>query len=151
MVIYHIVDPAKLWIEALSFHALGSAKKASARTSEGQVLTLDYQGSGFADRNQSVPIQFAITGEVAGLRVGQFVLVQAATNEEEKGVVVPRSSVVRIANGQDAVFEHVNAERFVARPVRTAPLDGENVLILSGIGSGVRVVTQGAELLDQVR
>ncbi len=151
MVVYHIVDPAKLWIEALSFYALGSAKKATARTTEGQVLTLDYQGSGFADRNQSVPIQFAITGDVAGLRVGQFVLVQAATDDEEKGVVVPRSSVVRVANGQDAVFEHVTAERFIARPVRTAPLDGENVLILSGIGPDVRVVTQGAELLDQVR
>jgi membrane fusion protein, heavy metal efflux system len=64
---------------------------------------------------------------------------------------VPRGSVVRSANGQDVVYEHVTAERFQARLVRTQPLDGERVLIATGISSGRRVVTQGAELLDQVR
>ena len=64
---------------------------------------------------------------------------------------MPRGSVVRSANGQDVVYEHVTAERFQARLVRIEPLDGERVLIATGIGPGRRVVTQGAELLDQVR
>jgi membrane fusion protein, heavy metal efflux system len=151
MVVFHIVDPARLWIEALSFNAPAGATTATARTAEGRTLALSYQGSGFADRNQSVPIHFAIVGETTGLRVGQFLLVLAATEEENKGVAVPRSAVVRSSSGQDIVYEHVAAERFQPRPVRIEPLDGERVLIATGIGAGARVVTQGAELLDQVR
>jgi cobalt-zinc-cadmium efflux system membrane fusion protein len=151
MVVFHIVDPAKLWIEALAFSALGGANSATARTAEGRTLTLSYRGSGFADRNQSVPIHFAIDGETSGLRVGQFLLVLAGTEEENKGMAVPRSAVVRNANGQDIVYEHVAAEGFQPRAVRIEPLDGERVLIATGISPGARVVTQGAELLDQVR
>src|SRR5262249_56164692 len=83
-VVFHIVDPARLWIEALSFDALAGAKSATARTGAGHGLTLSYQGSGFADRNQSIPVHFAIEGDVNGLRVGQFVTVFAAINEEQR-------------------------------------------------------------------
>ena len=38
----------------------------------------------------------------------------------------------------------------VAR-VPVEPLDGDRVLVVSGLKPGVRIVTQGAELLDQVR
>jgi hypothetical protein len=151
MVVFHIVDPARLWIEALGFHAFAQGRKATARTAEGRSLALTYQGSGFAGRNQSVPIHFSVDGNTAGLRVGQFVLVLAETGEDETGIAVPRNSVVRNANGQDIVYEHVSAERFQPRAVRIAPLDSERVLVVNGIAVGARIVTQGAELLDQVR
>jgi hypothetical protein len=54
-------------------------------------------------------------------------------------------------NGQTFVFGHVSAERFAPRAVRVEPLDAERVLLLAGIEPGKRVVTIGAELLDQVR
>jgi cobalt-zinc-cadmium efflux system membrane fusion protein len=150
-VVFQIVDPERLWIEALSFNAPTGTQTATARSPSGRSLALKYQGSGFTDRNQSIPIHFAIEGDVTGLRVGQFVTVLANTDEERNGLAVPRGSVVRSANGQDVVYEHVTAERFQARLVRIEPLDGERVLIATGIGPGRRVVTQGAELLDQVR
>jgi membrane fusion protein, heavy metal efflux system len=150
-VVFQIVDPERLWIEALSFNALTGTQTATARSPSGLSLALKYQGSGFTDRNQSIPIHFSIEGDVTGLRVGQFVTVLANTDEEQNGLAVPRGSVVRSANGQDVVYEHVTAERFQARLVRTQPLDGERVLIATGISPGRRVVTQGAELLDQVR
>ena len=150
-VVFQIVDPERLWIEALSYNALTGTQTATARSPSGRSLALKYQGSGFTDRNQSIPIHFSIEGDVTGLRVGQFVTVLANTDEERNGLAVPRGSVVRSANGQDVVYEHVTAERFQARLVRTQPLDGERVLIATGIGPGRRVVTQGAELLDQVR
>ena len=62
-----------------------------------------------------------------------------------------RGSVLRGANGQSIVYEHTNAERFVPREVRVEPLDGQRVLIVSGIEAGKRIVTQGAELLNQIR
>lgn len=149
-VIFHIVDPTRLWVEALSFAAI-TPVSASATTAAGLNLKLAFRGSGFADRSQSIPSHFAIEGDTNGLRAGQFVTVQVATDERRDGVAVPRSAVVRTANGQDFVFEHTAPERFVPRPVRVEPLDGGRVLIVSGAGAGQRIVTQGADLLDHVR
>ena len=150
-IIFHIVDPTRLWIEALSFSPVASAQGASAKTGNGQSLVLSYRGSGFADRSQSIPVHFAIEGDVAGLRAGQFVTVLVATGKEEQGVAIPRTSLVRNASGQDIVYEHTRAEQFEARPVRVEPLDGDRVLVAAGLAPGKRVVTQGAELLDHVR
>ncbi|GJD93188.1 efflux RND transporter periplasmic adaptor subunit [Methylobacterium iners] len=149
--IFQIVDPACLWIEALSFDALTTAENATARLSDGRTLSLTYQGAGLADRNQAIPVQFAVTGDTSGLRVGQFVTVLAGTDAEQIGLALPRSAVVRSGNGQAIVYEHVTAERFVARQVRVEPLDGTRVLVAEGVGAGKRIVTEGAELLDQVR
>ncbi len=149
--IFQIIDPARLWVEALSFDALTAAQDANARLADGRSLKLTYQGSGFADRNQAIPVQFAVRGDTSGLRVGQFVTVLAATDVEQKGLALPRASVVRSSNGQDIVYEHTTAERFEARPVRIEPLDGTRVLVAEGVGPGKRIVTLGAELLDQVR
>ena len=149
-VIFHIVDPERLWVEALSFEALSGTQ--SARTIiGGRPFTLSYRGSGFADRNQSIPIHFAVEGSTIGLRAGQFVTVIAATDEEKSGLAVPRASLVRSTSGQDLVYEHVSAERFEPRPVRAEALDGERVFIAAGIAAGKRVVVQGAELLDHIR
>ncbi len=150
-IVFRIVDPARLWVEALSFEQIPGALEASAKTSSGEDVRLSYRGSGYADRNQSAPVHFAIESEPLGLRPGQFVTVLVTTDQEKKGIAIPRGSVVRSANGQTVVFEHTTAEMFEARPVRVEPLDGERVLVFSGLGPGQRVVTQGAELLDQVR
>ena len=150
-IVYRIVDPGKLWVEALSFTAISDARGASARFGDDRTLDLTYAGAGFADRNQSVPVNFAIKGDTAGLRLGQFVTVLAPTGDIQTGISVPRASLVRGANGQDIVYTHVSPERFVPVPVRVEPLDADNVLIASGLGAGQRVVTQGAELLAQIR
>jgi len=150
-IIFHIIDPNRLWIEALSFAPIAGGQVASAKTGGGQSLKLAYKGSGFADRSQSIPVHFAIDDNLAGLRAGQFVTVLVATEEEKKGIAIPRAALVRSANGQDLVFEHTRAEVFLPRQVRTEPLDGDNVLVQAGVGPGKRIVTQGAELLDHVR
>ena len=150
-VIFHIIDPTRLWVEARSFDALVGVRSATANVGTDRIVTLAYQGSGFADRNQSIPVQFAIQGDHSGLRAGQFVTVLATTNEEKVGLAVPRASLVRNANGQEVVYEHVAAERFEQRPVRVEPLDGDRVFIATGLAGGKRLVVQGAELLDQVR
>ena len=77
--------------------------------------------------------------------------VSAQTSEHKTGIEAPRASVIRRSNGQNVVFEHVSAETFSAREVRVEPLDGDRVLIVSGLEPGRRIVTQAAQLLDQVR
>ncbi|CAM3146290.1 Multidrug resistance protein MdtA [Methylobacterium mesophilicum] len=149
--VFQIVDPTRLWVEALSFDALTPAGNATARFADGRTLSLVYQGAGLADRNQAIPVQFAVKGDTSGLRVGQFLTVLAGTDAEQSGLALPRAAVVRSGNGQAIVYEHVAAERFEARQVRVEPLDGTNVLVAEGVGAGKRIVTEGAELLDQVR
>jgi RND family efflux transporter MFP subunit len=150
-VVFQIVDPERLWVEALTFNLLPDAGAATARTSEGAKLALKFQGAGLTDRSQAIPVHFAVEGAPKGLRVGQLVTVMAVTGEEVKGLAVPRTSVLRSANGQTIVFEHAAAERFEPRLVRVEPLDAENVLVLDGLTEGKRVVVQGAELLNQIR
>jgi hypothetical protein len=149
-VVFHIIDPTRLWVEALSYESLPALHRAAARVGDKEIA-LVFRGAGSTDRNQSIPIHFAIDGDVAGVRVGQFVTVLAETADEQRGIAVPRDSIVRTAAGQDSVFEHVTAERFEQRPVRVEPLDGQRVLISQGLDPGKRVVVQGAELIDHIR
>jgi hypothetical protein len=150
-IIFQIVDPARFWVEAMSFEAHAITGSANGRFGDGRTVPLAYRGSGLADRNQAIPIQFSVEGAARGLRAGQFLTVLASTSDERSGIAVPRTSVLRGSNGQSIVYEHTNAERFVPREVRVAPLDGSQVLIVSGIGASKRIVTQGAELLNQIR
>lgn len=150
-VIFHIIDPASLWVEALSFEPVSGTHTASAVTSQGKSLRLSPRGSGFADRNQTIPVHFAIESADAVLRAGQFVTVLLTTEDKRSGIAVPRSALVRGANGVDLILEKVSAERFVPRVVRTEPLDAENVLISAGLPAGKHIVSQGAELIDHIR
>jgi membrane fusion protein, heavy metal efflux system len=150
-VIFQIVNPDRLWIEALTFDALAGAKTGTARLNDGRSLKLDYQGTGFADRNQAIPIHFAVSESTRGLRMGQLLTVLAETEESKTGIALPRTAVVRAGNGQMIVYEHATAERFVPREVRVEPLDGDRVLVISGLEASKRIVTQGVELLNQIR
>ncbi len=150
-IVFQIIDPARLWIEALTFSLIPDAQRATARTADGATLALSFQGAGLTDRSQAIPVHFAIQGAPTGLRVGQLVTVLATTGEEVRGLAIPRTSVLRSANGQSIVFEHTGAERFEPRIVRVEPLDAHRVIVLDGLAAGARVVAQGAELLNQIR
>ncbi|WP_375461097.1 efflux RND transporter periplasmic adaptor subunit [uncultured Enterovirga sp.] len=151
LIVFQIIDPSRLWVEALSFEAVPRLQQATVRLSDGRSLELAFQGSGLADRNQSVPVRFAIKGDTRRLRVGQFVTVLASSDQQLEGISLPSASVVRGGNGQDLVYEHITPERFEPLEVRAEPLDGSRVLILNGLTVGKRIVSQGAELLNQVR
>lgn len=149
--IYLIIDPDALWVEALSYEVHALAGEASGRMANGGTLKLLHRGSGLADRNQAVPVQFSIEDGSGALRPGQLLTVLARSTEERRGIALPRTAVVRGANGQSIVYEHSDAERFVPREIRVEPLDGLHVLAISGIEPGRRIVVQGAELLNQIR
>ncbi len=151
VILFEIVDPARLWVEALSYAVISVGDRGSAILPDGRVLNLAFEGAGLSDRNQAVPLNFSIDTPETGLRPGQLVTVQVATGQSREGLVVPRSSILRAANGAMLVYEQSNPERFIAREVRTEPLDAGRALIVSGLESGKRIVTTGAELLHQVR
>jgi multidrug efflux pump subunit AcrA (membrane-fusion protein) len=150
-ILFQIVDPARLWVEALSYAGVVAESSGSAVLPDGRALRLNFEGAGLSDRNQAVPLHFSISTSEATLRLGQLVSVQVVTGQAHEGIAVPRASVIRAANGAMLVYEQSNPERFVPREVRIAPLDAERVLVVSGLEAGRRIVTTGAELLHQVR
>lgn len=149
-VIFHIVDPTRLWVEALSQSPHAIAAQAWAGDGAGGTVALGFIGAGFAEGAQAQTLHFR--AEVPGaLRPGQLVTVTATTATVASGLAIPRDAVIRAANGQDVVYEHTGPEIFAPRAVRLAMLDGARVLIEAGVAPGARVVTQGAELLNQLR
>jgi hypothetical protein len=59
--------------------------------------------------------------------------------------------VSRNSAGDTVVWVHVAPERFVQRRVSAQPLDASSVAVATGIANGERVVSEGANLLAQVR
>ena len=152
-ILFEIVDPARLWVEAVGFDPslAGEMRGASALLTDGKPIEIELVGRGLALRQGATPLLFRILAPPAGLSVGAPVSVIVRVSAEATGISLPRSAVVRMPNGGSAVWDHVAAERFVPRPVRLQALDGANVLILAGLKPGQRIVTQGADLLNQVR
>lgn len=151
--VFEIVDPARLWVEALSFDriSLDAIAGASAVLGDGRSVELEFAGRGLTVRQQAVPLNFRVADPPQDVAIGAPVIVLLRTRRNVQGIVLPAEAVVRSAEGPPVVFEHTSAERFAARPVRVQPLDGARVVITAGLNPGARVVTQGANLIAQVR
>ena len=150
-VVFRIVDPGRLWVEALGFSPDAGRSGATGRLPDGRTVALAFVGAGISDRAQAFPVLFSVAADTGELRPGQFLTVFAEAGGPRTGIAIPRSAVVRGANGQPIVYEHVSAERFMPREVKTEPLDASRVLVLAGLAPGRRIVTDGAELIDQIR
>ena len=161
-VLFEIVDPARLNVEASVFDAalLSNIASASASPSAGVHIPLAFVGAGRALREGAIPVLFKTAAPKSGspanaalvaLAVGQPVKVLVQTKEQVKGFAVPAGAVVKNASNQDMVWVHTGAELFVPRMTRAVPLDGATVSVVDGLKAGDRVVTQGAPLVNQVR
>lgn len=151
--VFDIVDPSRLWVEALAFDraAVDRVTGASATLADGRVVELAFVGRGLTVRQQAVPVNFRVLEPPADAPIGASVLVTIRTARPVQGLVLPADAVVRSAEGPPVVFEHATAERFVPRQVRLQPLDGTRVVVTAGLEPGRRVVVQGAGLIAQVR
>jgi hypothetical protein len=153
-VLFEIVDPSRLNVEASAFDAalVGNIASASIASSQGHIA-LQFAGAGRTLREGAIPLLFR-TEPGKGtlpLAVNQPVKVVLQTKEVVKGFAVPTSAVVKNASNQDMVWVHTGAETFVPRTVRVAPLTGSTMSVTNGVKAGDRVVSQGAPLINQVR
>jgi membrane fusion protein, heavy metal efflux system len=152
-VLFQVLDPGGLWVEALSYGDvdLSQLGGASALLPGGQPLSLSFRGFGRALQQQATLVQFAVEDAPATLAIGQPVRVTAQNGDSVSGLIVPRDAVVRGSNGEALVWRHTDPERFEARAVRTEPFDATRLVIRAGIGPGERIVVRGAEHLNQIR
>lgn len=152
-VLFQVLDPGGLWVEALSYGDvdLSQLGGASAMLPGGKPLALSFRGFGRALQQQATVVQFAVEDAPATLAIGQPVRVTAQNGASVAGIIVPRDAVVRGGNGEALVWRHTDPERFEAKPVRTEPFDATRVVIRAGIATGDRIVVRGAEHLNQIR
>ena len=151
-ILFEIVDPARLAVEALAYDAGIAATLISASAlAEQTALELKFVGAGRQLREQALPLLFRIAGRDSMVAVGQPLQVVVRTAREIQGAALPRSVLTKTGAGEPAVWVHAEAERFVVRRVRHQSLDAVNVAIVDGLHEGDRVVIQGAALLSQVR
>lgn len=152
--LFEIVDPKELWIEAIGIAGSDDQEAISDATAvdaEGHRIPLSYIGRAPSLRQQALPILFKVDEPHASLAIGATVKVLVQHGAPVEGVVVPTAAVVRAANGLAQVWVKIAPEKFAAKTVRTAPLDGERVIVRVGLGPGDRFVTDAAEIINQVR
>jgi biotin carboxyl carrier protein len=164
-VLFEIIDPARLQVEALAYDtALAAQITGATATLNGQTLTLAFIGSSQQLRNQALPLRFAVLlpspleGEGLGVRgsstltIGQPLKLTVHTRTTIQGTPVPASSLVNNNQQQPTVWVKTAAERFTSHLVKAQTLDADTLVITEGLpNSSIRVVTNGAALLSQVR
>ncbi len=151
--VFEIVDPSRLRIEALAFDPALAANVGGATLAIGdQRVPLQFIGAARSLREQALPLGFRAQGAVLNsLAVGQPVRVFVQTKARVKGIAVPVASLMKNPANQTVVWVKSAPERFEPRTVTTEALDGVNVAVTSGLKAGDRVATIGATLINQVR
>ena len=151
--VYEIVDPARMQIEALAFDAEIGANVAGASLAVGKErVALQFIGAARSLREQALPLSFRVQqAKAVPLAIGQPVKVFVQTRSQVSGYAVPSASLMKNPSNQTIVWVKSAPEKFEPRVVTSEPLDGVNVAITSGLKRGDRVVTQGATLVNQVR
>ena len=151
-ILLEIVDPARLAVEALAYDPalVEGIALASVPLADG-ALELQFIGGGKQMRDQALPLLFRVKSQNAAVAVGQPVKVIAKTSRTAKGVAVPVTALSRNSSGESVVWVHMAPERFIQRRVSAQPLDANTLVVTTGIAGGDRVVSQGSNLLAQVR
>jgi len=164
------VSARTLDTEAVSARTLNTAAVSaqafvSAQELKGQRLSLQYVGHSQEMQQQSIALWFKVASSAnAGMDNNnaqplvaeqpiEVLLPQGAAIE---GIAVPKAALLKLDDGQQALWVHTEPEQFQLVRVASQPLDADRVLVTiglqsGGLQSGARVVVQGVQLLAQVR
>ncbi len=157
--IFEVIDPTQLRIEALAYDAALIGNIAGATLVVGnERVSLVFVGAAQNLREQALPMIFRADanqsnqrGALTKLAIGQPVKLFVQSKGRVKGIQVQAASLMRNSSNQTIVWVKTSPERFEPRLVTTEPLDGASVAVTSGLKSGERVVTQAAPLINQIR
>jgi len=151
--LYEVVDPTRLEIEALTFDPALAGDIAAAHALAGSVaLPLQFVGGAHALREQALPLRFkAEHKNTATWVLGQRLTIVVQTRSRVAGLAVPTAALVRSPSNQNMVWVKTAPEQFSPRVVTFEPLDGARVAVTSGLQAGERVVVQAAPLINQIR
>jgi membrane fusion protein, heavy metal efflux system len=154
-VLFEIVDPARLTIEATTSDPAVAKRIDTATLVEAPDAALKLIGTSGALRDGVLPLNFSLRQKagngVAAIALGQPVRVIAKLSDQLDGFVLPAQAVVRNAANEQIVWIKSGAERYIPQPVRVQALDANTVVVTQGLGADNRVVVEAAALLAQIR
>ena len=152
-VLFSIVDPTSLMVEALAFDQPKGEEieGATSVTSDNVQSRLRFVGRNRSLQQQYSVISFEVVDPSPALNVGTPVTIVGRAGAPVTGIILPRSAIAQAPNGQMVVFRHKEPETFEPKAVRFEPFDTATVLILAGVEHGDKIVVQGAQLINQVR
>jgi cobalt-zinc-cadmium efflux system membrane fusion protein len=154
-VLFEIVDPARMLVEATTADATLATRVAGASLHGLPDVTLRLLGASRMLRDGVLPLTFAVSAKKPGtalpIAIGQPVTLIAQYKERIKGVVLPAQALVRNPSNETIVWIKSGAERFIPMPVQFRPLDANTVVVTQGLSADNRVVVQGAPLIAQIR
>jgi hypothetical protein len=154
-VLFEVIDPARLLVEATTADPALAARIAGAHIEGVTGAKLRLVGAARVLRDGALPLTFQVSGETPArplpLAVGQPVTLIATLTDKAKGIVLPAQAIVRNPANEAVVWIKSGAERFIPQPVQYRPLDAGTVLVTKGLGGDNRVVVQGAPLIAQIR
>lgn len=154
-ILFEVVDPARMLIEATTTDARLASRVQGARLQEVPGAVLSLRGAARVLRDGVLPLTFSLhaerPGESVPLAIGQPVNVIVKLKERVSGFVLPAQAVVRNPANEPVVWIKSGAERFISQPVQFTPLDAQTVVVTRGLGADNRVVVQGAPLIAQIR
>jgi len=150
-VLYEVVDPARMLIEANTADASLANRIQTGTLGRSDGGKLDFIGAGRSLKNGAVPLTFRLTGNAVPLAVGQPVTVVATLTDTVKGIALPSEALVRNASNLPVVWIKSGTQRFIAQPVEARVLDARTVVVVKGLSPENRVVVSGAALINQIR
>lgn len=154
-VLFEVVDPARMLVEASTADAALPPRIASAQLQGVPQARLKLLGAARALRDGVLPLTFTVRADPSSallpLAIGQPVTVLVALNERIQGFVLPAQAVVRNPANEPVVWIKSGAERYLPQPVQYRALDAQTVVVTQGLGADNRVVVQGAPLIAQIR
>ncbi len=146
--IIDLVDEKELWVEArlppgqahhIPVDTLATIK-ASGESAEGKVIQAAHK---IDARTRTQVIRLVVNNESHKLHPGVFADVLFHFKTENPVLAMPESAVLRAADGDWQVFVEAAPGRFEPREVDIVKTLGKQ-LIISGVDSGSRVVSEGA-------
>jgi biotin carboxyl carrier protein len=150
-VLFEIVDPQRMTVEALTTDAGIPARIADAGLAGHPDVKLQFIGAARSLRDGALPLTFRATAQNTALAVGQPVTVVVRTKDLVKGIALPAQALVRNPSNEPVVWIKSGAERFIPQPVEFRTLDAQTVVVTKGLGADNRVVVTGAALINQIR
>jgi len=150
-----IVDTSTLWIElAVPESNLPQIRRTasaeiSAPSNPGRIYTgrLVNVGATVDPQNRTVPVIFSVANGDKSLRLDMYVEGRIATGPPQKTTIVPASAVVS-EQGISSVFVETEPGVFRRRIITAGARQGGNIVILSGLKPGEKVVSLGAQALN---
>jgi multidrug efflux pump subunit AcrA (membrane-fusion protein) len=150
-VLFEIVDPNRMAVEALALDAALAGRIANATLAAYPGVELSFLGSGRSLRDGALPLIFRASTKNVALAIGQPVTVVTKLTDKVKGIALPAEALTRNQANEPVVWTKSGAERFIAQPVETRRLDGKTIVVVKGLSPDNRVVVSGTSLINQIR